>query len=141
MVTDVLTGARRARMIGSLAAVNAVGPWPRRSSGRPAGHRHLAVDLLGARRRSASCSSLVVLATFRETLPPERRAHGVGLRGQRRPDGALLKIPRFSLYLATSCVATVGFFAYIATSSFVFQTGTATPSRATPWCSPPTPPA
>ncbi|WP_460778756.1 MFS transporter [Microlunatus antarcticus] len=36
--------------------------------------------------------------------------------------GSLLRIPRFSLYLATSCVATVGFFAYIATSAFVFQT-------------------
>lgn len=121
MVTDVLTGTARAQMIGSLSAVNAVGP--------------VAAPLLGGALLAVGSwrSSFWVLtvvgavlwvwaaATFRETLPPERRAVGLGLGANVGRMVTLLKIPRLSLYLATSCVATFGFFAYIATSSFVFQ--------------------
>jgi DHA1 family bicyclomycin/chloramphenicol resistance-like MFS transporter len=63
-----------------------------------------------------------VLASFPETLPPDLRSEGVGLAASGRRMGSLLTNPRFTLYLVTSCVATVGFFAYIATSAFVFQT-------------------
>ena len=63
-----------------------------------------------------------VLVSFPETLPRNRRSEGAGLVASGRRMGSLLRNPRFSLYLATSCVATVGFFAYIATSAFVFQT-------------------
>ncbi|GAA1853426.1 multidrug effflux MFS transporter [Microlunatus capsulatus] len=123
MVTDVLTGTERARMIGSLAAVNAVGP--------------VAAPLVGGvlltlfSWRSTFWVLAVVgvvlwawaAATFPETLPPERRSHGVGVRANAARMRTLLAIPRLSLYLATSCLATIGFFAYIATSSFVFQSG------------------
>jgi DHA1 family bicyclomycin/chloramphenicol resistance-like MFS transporter len=122
MVTDVLTGARRARMIGSLAAVNAVGPVVAPLVG--------GVLMVVGTWRSTFWLLVVIgvvlwgwaAATFPETLPPERRAHGVGLAANTARMTALLRIPRLSLYLATSCLATIGFFAYIATSSFVFQT-------------------
>lgn len=122
MVTDVLTGTSRARMIGSLASVNAVGPVVAPLIG--------GVLLVVGTWRSTFWVLAVVgavlwvwaAATFPETLPPERRAHGIGVAANTARMVALLKIPRFSLYLATSCLATIGFFAYIATSSFVFQT-------------------
>ena len=122
MVTDVLTGTSRAQMIGSLAAVNAVGPVLAPLVG--------GVLLTVAGWRSTFWVLAVVglvlcawaAATFPETLPPERRASGVGVRANTARMVALLRIPRLSLYLATSCLATIGFFAYIATSSFVFQT-------------------
>lgn len=121
MVTDVLTGTSRARKIGALAAVNAVGPVVAPLVGG-------ALLMLGTWRLSFWVLAVVgvvlwgwAAATFGETLPPERRAHGVGLGATTSRMVALLKIPRLSLYLATSCLATIGFFAYIATSSFVFQ--------------------
>ncbi|WP_375424242.1 multidrug effflux MFS transporter [uncultured Friedmanniella sp.] len=121
MVTDVLVGHERAQMIGSLAAVNAVGPVAAPLLG--------GILLLVGTWRSSFWVLTVIGAvlcawawvTFRETLPPERRAVGLGLGANVARMVALLKIPRLSLYLATSCVATIGFFAYIATSSFVFQ--------------------
>lgn len=121
MVTDVLTGARRARVIGSLAAINAVGPVAAPLVGG-------ALLLVGTWRLPFWTLAVVgavlwawAVATFAETLPPERRAAGISLAANARRMGTLLRIPRFTLYLATSCVGTVGFFAYIATSSFVFQ--------------------
>lgn len=121
MVTDVLTGTRRAKVIGSLAAVNAVGPVAAPLVGG-------VLLSLGTWRLSFWTLAVVgavlwawAAATFAETLPPARRATGTGIGANARRMTDLLGIPRFSLYLATSCLATVGFFAYIATSSFVFQ--------------------
>ena len=122
MVTDVLTGTSRARMIGSLAAVNAVAPVVAPLIGG-------VLMVIGTWRSTFWVLAVVgvvlwvwAAATFPETLPPERRGRGVGFAANTGRMVALLKIPRFSLYLATSCLATIGFFAYIATSSFVFQT-------------------
>lgn len=121
MVTDVLEGVRRARVIAVLASINAVGPAVAPLLGGVLLH-------LGTWRLTfwvLAGVGLVLFATavvsFRETLPPERRSAGVGLAANGRRMVALLSRPRFSLYLATSCLATIGFFAYIATSSFVFQ--------------------
>jgi MFS transporter, DHA1 family, multidrug resistance protein len=122
MVTDVLTGVRRAQTIGTLSAINAVGPVAAPLIGGVllvVGSWRLsfwALAVLGA----ALC--LIVLRSFEETLPVERRAEGVGVAANLRRMVVLLKIPRLTLYLLTSCAATIGFFAYIATSSFVFQT-------------------
>ncbi|SEQ85788.1 multidrug effflux MFS transporter [Microlunatus flavus] len=121
MVTDVLDGDRRARVIGLLSAINAVAP--------------VVAPLLGglllrfgtwrltfwALAVTGTLLLVLVLTTFPETLPAERRSHGAGVSASLRRMGVLLRMPRFVLYLVTSCVATVGFFAYIATSSFVFQ--------------------
>ena len=121
MVTDVLTGNRRSRTIGILSSINAVGP--------------VAAPLIGGVLLTVGSWRLTfwtlavigvvlcvcVLATFEETLPPARRSPGVGLSANVGRMLTLLKLPRLSLYLATSCIATVGFFSYIATSSFVFQ--------------------
>lgn len=121
MVTDVLSGDRRARVIGLLSSINSVAPVVAPLLGGvliTAGGWRLtfwALALTGA----ALC--VLVVATFPETLPPEARAHGAGVRPSLARMGTLLRIPRFSLYLVTSGVATVGFFAYIATSAFVFQ--------------------
>jgi len=122
MVTDVLSGVRRARVIASLAAINAVGPVVAPLVGG-------ALLGVGTWRLSFWLLAVVgvvllvsVVTSFPETLPPERRSDGVGLRASTHRMAELLRIPRFTLYLVTSCIATVGFFAYIATSSFVFQT-------------------
>lgn len=122
MVTDVLSGVRRAQMIGALSAINAVGPVAAPLIGG-------ALLILGSWRASfwvlaalGAALCLVVVLSFDETLPIERRAEGVGVRANLGRMVTLLKIPRLTLYVITSCVATVGFFSYIATSSFVFQT-------------------
>lgn len=121
MVTDVLGGVRRARAIAALSAINAVGPVVSPLVGGAllgVGTWRLTFWLLAA---IGVVLFVLVLTTFPETLPLGRRSTGVGLAASGRRMGALLRNPRFSLYLVTSCVATVGFFAYIATSAFVFQ--------------------
>lgn len=121
MVTDVLTGVRRARVIASLSAINAVGPVLAPLVGGAllgVGTWRLSFWLLAA---VGTLLLVTVLLTFPETLPPHRRSAGIGLGANGARMAVLLRNPRFSLYLVTSCVATVGFFAYIATSSFVFQ--------------------
>ncbi|MGI3785809.1 MAG: multidrug effflux MFS transporter [Janthinobacterium lividum] len=122
MVTDVLVGVRRARVIAALSAINAVAPVVAPLIGGALlgiGTWRLSFWLLAA---VGVLLFVAVVVSFPETLAPDRRSEGVGLIASGRRMGSLLRIPRFSLYLATSCVATVGFFAYIATSSFVFQT-------------------
>jgi DHA1 family bicyclomycin/chloramphenicol resistance-like MFS transporter len=122
MVTDVLAGVRRARVIAALSAINAVGPVVAPLIGGAllgVGTWRLSFWLLAGVGLALFGS---VLASFPETLPPDRRSEGVGLAASGRRMGSLLTNPRFTLYLVTSCVATVGFFAYIATSAFVFQT-------------------
>ncbi len=122
MVTDVLAGVRRARVIASLSAINAVGPVVAPLVGGAllgVGTWRLSFWLLAV----VGVVLLVAVAVgFPETLPLERRSPGVGLGASGRRMATLLRIPRFTLYLVTSCVGTVGFFAYISTSSFVFQT-------------------
>ena len=121
MVTDVLSGVRRARVIASLSAINAVGPVVAPLIGGVllgVGTWRLSFWLLAG---VGLALFGLALASFPETLPPERRSDGVGLAANGRRMAALLRMPRFTLYLVTSCAATVGFFAYIATSAFVFQ--------------------
>ena len=122
MVTDVLSGVRRAKVIASLSAINAVAPVVAPLIGGAllgVGTWRLTFWVLAG---VGVALFLAVLGTFPETLTPERRSPGVGLAASGRRMAGLLRIPRFTLYLVTSCVATVGFFAYIATSAFVFQT-------------------
>lgn len=122
MVTDVLSGVRRAQVIASLSAINAVAPVVAPLLGGAllgVGTWRLTFWVLAG---VGVALFLAVLGTFPETLTPDRRSPGVGLAASGRRMADLLRIPRFTLYLATSCVATVGFFAYIATSAFVFQT-------------------
>lgn len=121
MVTDVLEGTARARTIASLSAITSVGP--------------VAAPLIGGVLLSVGSWRSVfwtlaglglvlcvaALTTFPETLPADRRAVGVGVRPTVRRMIGLLRIPRLTLYLATFCVGILGFFAYISTSSFVFQ--------------------
>jgi MFS transporter, DHA1 family, multidrug resistance protein len=120
MVSDVAEGPTMARVFGTLAAINAIGPVVAPLAGG-------AVLTIGTWRLmfvvlavlGAVLFALVVLR-FHETLPHERRG-GTGLAANTRRMGSLLRIPRFRWYLVTGVLATVGFFAYIATSSFVFQ--------------------
>ena len=122
MVTDVLVDVRRARVIAALSSINAVAPVVAPLVGGAllgVGTWRLSFWLLAA---VGLVLAVTVLVSFPETLPVERRSAGAGLGASARRMGSLLRIPRFTLYLATSCVGTVGFFAYIATSSFVFQT-------------------
>lgn len=121
VVTDVLQGRERARTIGSLAAVNAVGPVVAPLIGGAlllVGSwrlMFLALALLGV------ALAVTVATRFTETLPPGARATGVGLGASAARMAVLLRRPRFTAYLITSSLATIGFFAYISTSSFVFQ--------------------
>ena len=123
MVTDVLAGVRRAKVIASLSAINAVAPVVAPLIGGAllgVGTWRLTFWVLagvGRRAVPGRAGRLPRDADPRNGAPP-----GVGLAASGRRMADLLRIPRFSLYLATSCVATVGFFAYIATSAFVFQT-------------------
>ena len=121
MVTDVLTEVRRARVIAALASINAVGPAVAPLLGGVllhVGTWRLTFWVLAGVGVALLASAVV---SFRETLPPARRSAGVGLAANGRRMVGLLRVPRFTLYLATSCLATIGFFAYIAASSFVFQ--------------------
>lgn len=121
MVTDVLQGRRRAQVIGYLSSINSVGPVAAPLLGGALlsfGTWRSAFWVLAA---AGAVLWLLALTSFPETLPPARRSAGAGVGPSLRRMGTLLAIPRFSLYLATSCAATIGFFAYIATSAFVFQ--------------------
>ena len=120
MVGDSTTGVARSRLFATLAAINSVGP--------------VVAPLIGglvlqAGSWRATFALLAVLGTgltvaawrqLPETLaaPP---AGGASLGASLRRMGGLLGIPRFRWYLVTGCAATIGFFSYISTSSFVFQ--------------------
>jgi DHA1 family bicyclomycin/chloramphenicol resistance-like MFS transporter len=120
MVSDTAEPHAMARIFGTLAAINAVGPVVAPLAGG-------AVLSIGTWRLmfvvlaifGAVLSALVVFR-FHETLPAEERG-GTSLGANLRRMGSLLRIPRFRWYLVSGCLATIGFFAYIATSSFVFQ--------------------
>ncbi|ROP58704.1 DHA1 family bicyclomycin/chloramphenicol resistance-like MFS transporter [Curtobacterium sp. PhB115] len=121
MVSDVSSGTRMAKVFGTLAAINAIGPVVAPLAGG-------AVLTFGTWRIMFVVLAVLgavffalVLLRFRETLPPERRG-GVGFAANRQRIRELLAIPRFRAYVLSGVLSTVGFFAYIATSSFVFQT-------------------
>jgi DHA1 family bicyclomycin/chloramphenicol resistance-like MFS transporter len=121
MVSDVASGTRMAKVFGTLAAINAIGPVVAPLAGG-------AVLTVGTWRVMFVVLAVLgalffamVLLWFRETLPPERRG-GVGFAANGRRIRELLAIPRFRAYVLSGVLSTVGFFAYIATSSFVFQT-------------------
>ena len=120
MVTDVLSGTARARMIASMTSITSVGPVVAPLIGGAllsvGNWRSIFWTLAGV----GAVLFLTALTTFPETLPVDRRAAG-DLRATVGRMVRLLKLPRLALYLATFCVAILGFFAYISTSSFVFQ--------------------
>ncbi|ROS46350.1 DHA1 family bicyclomycin/chloramphenicol resistance-like MFS transporter [Curtobacterium sp. PhB128] len=121
MVSDVASGTRMAKVFGTLAAINAIGPVVAPLAGGAVltfGTWRIMFVVLAV--LGALFFAMVVLR-FRETLPPERRG-GVGFAANGRRIRELLAIPRFRAYVLSGVLSTVGFFAYIATSSFVFQT-------------------
>ncbi|WP_258374998.1 multidrug effflux MFS transporter [Curtobacterium sp. MCSS17_006] len=120
MVSDVTSGTRMAKVFGTLAAINAIGPVVAPLAGG-------AVLTIGTWRLMfvvlavlGAVFFVAVVLRFRETLSPERRG-GVGFAANGQRIRELLAIPRFRAYVLSGVLSTVGFFAYIATSSFVFQ--------------------
>jgi len=120
MVSDVTSGTRMAKVFGTLAAINAIGPVVAPLAGG-------AVLTVGTWRLMfvvlavlGAVFFVAVVLRFRETLPPDRRG-GVGFAANGQRIRELLAIPRFRAYVLSGVLSTVGFFAYIATSSFVFQ--------------------
>ncbi|WP_139199881.1 multidrug effflux MFS transporter [Curtobacterium sp. MCBA15_008] len=121
MVSDVITGPRMAKVFGTLAAINAIGPVVAPLAGG-------AVLTIGTWRLMfvvlavlGAVFFVAVVLRFHETLPRERRG-GVGFGANWGRIRQLMAIPRFRAYVLTGVLSTIGFFAYIATSSFVFQT-------------------
>ncbi|PZE34300.1 MULTISPECIES: multidrug effflux MFS transporter [unclassified Curtobacterium] len=120
MVGDAATGLRRSKLFSTLAVVNSVGP--------------VVAPLVGGVVLTVTSwrGTFVVLAVFGivltvaalRQLPETLVAPSPGGSSPRAVAGRmaeLLRIPRFRWYLVTGCAATIGFFSYIATSSFVFQ--------------------
>jgi len=120
MVGDAATGTLRSRLFATLAVVNSVGPvvaplvggvvltvWSWRAAFVVLAALGLALTLAAAR-------------LLPETLV-RTGAGGTSPRAVLGRMAELLRIPRFRWYLVTGCTATIGFFSYIATSSFVFQ--------------------
>jgi DHA1 family bicyclomycin/chloramphenicol resistance-like MFS transporter len=121
MVSDVTEGPRMAKVFGTLAAINAIGPVVAPLAGG-------AVLLVGTWRVMFVVLAVLgavffalVVPFFHETLRPAARG-GIGLGANWQRIRQLVAIPRFRAYLLTGVLSTIGFFAYIATSSFVFQT-------------------
>ncbi|WP_439690790.1 multidrug effflux MFS transporter [Curtobacterium sp. SP.BCp] len=121
MVSDVTDGPRMAKVFGTLAAINAIGPVVAPLAGGAvlavASWRLMFVVLAAL----GVVFFVFVVLRFHETLPRERRG-GVGFSANRDRIRQLLAIGRFRAYVLTGVLSTIGFFAYIATSSFVFQT-------------------
>jgi DHA1 family bicyclomycin/chloramphenicol resistance-like MFS transporter len=120
MVSDVTSGTRMAKVFGTLAAINAIGPVVAPLAGGAVltvGMWRLMFVVLAV---LGAVFFVAVVLRFRETLPPERRG-GVGFAANGQRIRGLLAIPRFRAYVLSGVLSTVGFFAYIATSSFVFQ--------------------
>ena len=121
MVSDVTDGPRMAGVFGTLAAINAIGPVVAPLVGGAvltvATWRFMFVVLAVV----GVVFFLFVVLRFHETLPRDRRG-GVGFAANRDRIRQLLAIGRFRAYVLTGVLSTIGFFAYIATSSFVFQT-------------------
>ncbi|PCN46567.1 Bcr/CflA family drug resistance efflux transporter [Curtobacterium sp. 'Ferrero'] len=120
MVSDVTGGQRMAKVFGTLAAINAIGPVVAPLAGGAVltvstwRAMFVVLGVLGA------VFFVAVVARFRETLPTSARG-GVGFGANWQRIRALTAIGRFRAYVLTGVLSTIGFFAYIATSSFVFQ--------------------
>ncbi len=121
MVSDVVGGPRMAKVFGTLAAINAIGPVVAPLAGG-------AVLTVGTWRLMFVVLAVLgavffgaVVVRFHETLPHASRG-GVGFGANWARIRELMAIPRFRAYVLTGVLSTIGFFAYIATSSFVFQT-------------------
>ena len=120
MVGDSTTGTTRSRLFATLAAINSVGPVVAPLVGGAvlaAGSWRITFVVLAVLGAGLAIAATRLLP---ETLtaPPEGGASlGASLRRMR----GLLGIARFRWYLITGCAATIGFFSYISTSSFVFQ--------------------
>ncbi|WP_439691389.1 multidrug effflux MFS transporter [Curtobacterium sp. SP.BCo] len=121
MVSDVTGGPRMAKVFGTLAAINAIGPVVAPLAGGAlltVGTWRLMFVVLAV---LGAVFFVAVVVRFHETLPRASRG-GVGLGANWRRIRELMAIPRFRAYVLTGVLSTIGFFAYIATSSFVFQT-------------------
>lgn len=120
MVSDTTTGPRTAKVFGTLAAINAIGPVVAPLAGGvvlAVGSWRLMFVVLAV---LGAVFAVAVVLRFGESLPPAARG-GTGFRANGQRIRALLAIGRFRAYVLTGVLSTIGFFAYIATSSFVFQ--------------------
>jgi DHA1 family bicyclomycin/chloramphenicol resistance-like MFS transporter len=119
MVGDAATGTLRSRLFATLAVVNSVGPVVAPLVGG------LVLTLSSWRAAFVVLAALGLALTIAAArLLPEtlvRTGGGTSARAVLGRMAELLRIPRFRWYLLTGCTATIGFFSYIATSSFVFQ--------------------
>jgi DHA1 family bicyclomycin/chloramphenicol resistance-like MFS transporter len=119
MVGDAATGTLRSRLFATLAVVNSVGPVVAPLVGG------LVLTLSSWRAAFVVLAALgLALTVAAARLLPEtlvRTGGGTSPRAVLGRMAELLRIPRFRWYLLTGCTATIGFFSYIATSSFVFQ--------------------
>jgi DHA1 family bicyclomycin/chloramphenicol resistance-like MFS transporter len=120
VVTDYVRGRQAARLLSRLAIVSGLAPILAPLAGaqllRLTSWRGIFVVLAGIGL------VLVVSVAFglRETLPRERRRAG-GLGVVARTMGMLTRDPAFMVYALTSALTLMGFFAYLAGSSFVYQ--------------------
>ncbi|MDO4143046.1 multidrug effflux MFS transporter [Clavibacter michiganensis] len=120
MVGDASTGALRSRLFATLAVVNSVGPVVAPLVGGVV----LTVWSWRAAFVVLAALGLALTIAAARLLPETLVRTGAGGTSPRAVLGRmaeLLRIPRFRWYLITGCAATIGFFSYIATSSFVFQ--------------------
>ena len=120
MVGDAATGLRRSRLFSTLAVVNSVGPVVAPIVGGVV----LTVTTWRGTFVVLAVLGLVLTVAAVRQLPETLVAPSAGGSSPRAVAGRmaeLLRIPRFRWYLVSGCAATVGFFSYIATSSFVFQ--------------------
>ena len=120
VVTDYVRGRQAARLLSRLALVSGLAPILAPLAGaqllRLTSWRGVFVVLAGI--------GLVLVASvafgLRESLPPEKRRTG-GLGVVTRTMNMLSRDRAFMVYALTSALTFMGFFAYLAGSSFVYQ--------------------
>ncbi|GAB2976501.1 Bcr/CflA family efflux MFS transporter [Frigoribacterium salinisoli] len=120
MVGDTTTGVARSRLFATLAALNSLGPVVAPLVGGAV----LAVSSWRATFALLALLGVVLTLAALRLLPETLTAPEPGAGSPReslRRMADLLRLPRFRWYLVTGCTATIGFFSYVATSSFVFQ--------------------
>ena len=120
MVGDTTTGVARSRLFATLAALNSLGPVVAPLVGGAV----LAASSWRATFALLAVLGVVLTVAAVRLLPETLTAPEPGAASPRaslRRMADLLRLPRFRWYLVTGCTATIGFFSYVATSSFVFQ--------------------